>query len=182
MALGASRFNFAAISINTGSLINFTTNPSFNAPVYSIKFRANNIYASGQFTSVNGNTDYRRVVKFSLLPGSINLEFDSTWRPTLVGENLVNWLELTTSGIMLIGDFTQVNGQAYSNLSKVSDSNSSDNMDFNKNAQNTISLSFNLFDLTKTIYVRDSSPDQNDIPIQLRDGISTYNFDINTYD
>lgn len=180
-ALGVARSNFAAITISTGTLVSFNVNPSFNAPVYDIKVTTNNVYASGQFSTVNSDSSYTRIVKLNRTT-PLDLDINSTWIPTLNTVTMVNGLGLTDSGLMLVGDFSVVNGQTYDNLAKVSYTDSSNNMNFNKNEQSSISLSFNRFDLIKSIYVRDSTPDDNNIPVTIGDGTTQYIYNINTTD
>lgn len=180
-ALGVSRSNFASIAIGTGTLVSFNVNPSFNAPVYNIKVNTNNVYVSGEFTAVNGDTNYAYIVKLNL-SSALNLDIDSTWNPTMNTASIVSGLGLTNSGLIIGGDFTEVNGQSYDNLVKVSHTVSSSNTHFNRNEQSSISLSFNRFDLIKSIYVRDSTPDDNNIPITIEDGTTQYIYNINTTD
>lgn len=179
---GNSRLNFASISISTGALLNFTVNPFFDGSIYNIEIRNNEIYIAGQFSSANGSFSHNQIAKFNFVPLSTLMNLDTTWVPVVIGSTLINGLHATSSGLMIAGDFTSLNSETLPNLGKVNFTNSNDNTNFNRDEQSSISISFNKFDLIKTLYMMDSSPDSNDIPITIFDGSNSFNFNVNTTD
>ncbi len=72
-----TRKNFAAFDATTGALSSFA--PVFNGNVWAIRAYGSSIYAAGEFTTVNGVTGHRGLVKIDATTGTVDPVFKAPW-------------------------------------------------------------------------------------------------------
>ena len=175
-AYGQVRNNFAAVSTTTGSLINYSVNPSFNGTVSHIKVSGNTAYFAGSYTITNASSAHQRLTKFTMTSPDLNL--DSSWMPTSNGTS-IGAIQVTNSGLLVGGDFTTFNGELATYLTKISALALND-LYFNNDATDSTSISFNRFDLIKPVFIRNDGGFEGTVPILINDGAQVFNFNIQT--
>jgi len=73
-----TRKNFVAFSISTGE-VSTTMAPTFDGNVWAIRYWAGSLYVGGEFTTVNGQSGHRGVVKIDAATGAVDPTFRPPW-------------------------------------------------------------------------------------------------------